>query len=287
MENTIQHIRQYCLSWLISYWNWSEEDAVDFFAYIRPQIVRSLHTYFFDGRSFLRYLRRLIRFQVKTYNCTKKTEQLRQEDLFSALQYDYQISQDGIRRHIGIHDHVWPESEEPITISDSDDMAESLYCHEPPEYLSTGQKRETEVDFEAARQAIQNLTPEHKRLVLRALQKTENLNDAAIAQLSKSTGIPPLYLLAFRQLSFAKIEHRIQQRNIIRDRQTRKFMRLYFGHENPAVKDNVRNYLARSRKVIQHMRISPSHTELSEITGLPKGSIGSNLYSQNHRSSAG
>ena len=279
LDNTIQDIRLYCLNWLAINWGWSKEESSDFFTYIQPQVIRALYTYSFNGKSFLRYLRRLTHFQIRTYSNTKRTLELKQESIAKALQRDYQLVHDGRRQQIEVHDKLWPESREPGGYSEQV-QTDFLYCSEGPSYTTVEQKQGSDIDMTQAQKIMRDLEPTHKRLVLRALQKAEELNDNAIKQLSQYTGMPAFYLLTFRQQAFDKIESKMQQRNTIRIRRIRKFMRMCFDNEEPENQEMLKAYLSKTLKNIQRMNVSPSHTELSEITGLAKGTIGSSLYYQ-------
>lgn len=280
LTSTLEDIRRYCMNWYIVKFGGSQEDAADFFSYLCPRVIRTLYTYKFEGKSYLHYLKRLLHFQVKTYWKTNRRDLEKQEQIVSLLQDNYQVIYDGARPLIGTTEDLWPESDESA-YQTAENSADDIYCCETSPTVIQKRKTATEIDEEEIQQAVHSLPSQYKHLLLSALQRTVDLGDEIIARLSEHTGISKLHLLAFRQEAFTMIASKVEKRNIMRDRRTRNLMRLRFSDEIPAVQKRLKTYLSRNWARAQNMNTTPSHVHLAEVTGLPKGTIGSNLYRKN------
>ncbi|MGI9256571.1 MAG: hypothetical protein ACR2PY_06515 [Salinispira sp.] len=283
LGSVVHDIQQYCINWLITQWGWNYEDASDFFSYMQPRIIRTLRTYTFSGKSYLRYLRRMMHFQIKSYIKEQKLDQDIQGRISSLFQDNYHVSYDGHRRLVGVQYGAWPESENVSFPPEQPDDA--AFCRESPPKLIQKQGENAPLDEEYFEDHIRNLPVRHKRILIHILRKPESLHDDLISKLSKHIGIPTVYILALRQQAFSDIEHKLTLRDIRRDRRTRKYVRLRFNTEEEDARKNLEDYLAKSLQTVRRMNVNPSHRDLAHMTGIPKGTIGSYFYTKNRNAS--
>ncbi len=268
LGNILSDIRRISQNWLRHRKMWNAEQIDDFFDFIRPKLIRMIYRYQYSGTQFGRYLGKMLHFQLRSYLRDSNTRDRNQRQLSKIERGDYQTILSGHQIRTGTEDEVWPESMLPETCLDAESVAENLS-------LSKNAIPEQE--------HIRHLEAGTKRLLLLALKKVEFWDDGDIKRLSLYTGIPELHLLGMRMDAYSLNENSLERRDLLRQRRNSAYFKLWHIDTTEEKRNKLLKSYCSTQRQISKLLTSPSHKELSQITGIPKGTVDSNLFNHKNR----
>lgn len=259
----LQDIRILLTRWLIRDFHWSQEDADDFFFQIRPKVIRHIRRFHFENTSFSHYLRKMVSRQVYSYQSGILQNRKRSEHIAAHISRSYLPVVSGLHLQYETREGLWPESRTP-----------------DEEYFRKDISRHIEED---ARDGTDDPEPrfmesEKRNLLIHSLKESIHWDDAVISRLSRETGISTTRILGYRQELFTCIEKKLERKNKLQDINTRKYLKLSFGPQDTALQEGRRERYHRSTQKLKRCSIKPTHRDIANCTGIPKGTVDSNLH---------
>ncbi|HOV64629.1 MAG TPA: hypothetical protein PLG43_12190 [Spirochaetia bacterium] len=243
---------------------WDEDLSGDFFCYFLPRIPGLIKRFTFTGKPFEVYLVSCMKWQMKTF-------------------LSKQIRDDRRRRVI---EHI--SATDAYSQNDYEDCGTEVDEEEP--YIPL-LKSILKIDSKG------NVPEEpfKRRLLYLALSSCEYVSEHIVIRISIMTGIPKLKI---EELMKALDERMGKTRARLRMLQTRRnshYFRIVYVHEelsrNPdrekrlnlmeELKEEKRKF-ERTCEELRNLQAGPSHRDIAEVMGIPKGSVDSGIYYIRH-----
>ncbi|MBB6481063.1 hypothetical protein [Spirochaeta isovalerica] len=130
-----------------------------------------------------------------------------------------------------------------------------------------------------------------KRLLYLVLMDTPNISDREMEQFSRMTGYDSDWLLALKDRINEMLHSRSGRLTILREKRNNYFSKLQYyqlllsEELNPAKKaiyhdkiNVLKKRLADTRRDISKVPVRPTHNEIAELLGVPKGTVDSGLH---------
>lgn len=245
---------------------WNEDDCSDFFCFFYPKLVRLVDRFQYQGKPFEVYLLTTLKWQLRTYAGQQTLRELRVRVL--------------------TQQNFWAADEEPEIPSGVSHRARIA-----------GRSNEIEIPGEARRVLKINRynyieDPScRRRVLLLALKSAFRMTDSLLERLAVLTGYDLPWICGL--IDELKLRVRAQRERAARLSQRRNacYFRIYCLQEQLrlAAEEPVRAELTRQMlvekdrliailKELAHIPLSPTHRDIAEVLGIPKGTVDSSLY---------
>lgn len=238
---------------------WDEDDVGDFFCMFYPKIEGLIENFEYRGKPFEAYLASSIKWQMKTFSRRKAVLNAREEVIRTECTNTYRSE---LRGHSSWVNDVSPE-----------------YDPEVAKALGIGAN------------GVISDPAVGKRFALLALRNSALVDDSIIEHAARLSGIAPDILLgcatelreavAKRKARYIKMSKRrdalytrIQHLTCLSGRETE-------SSQLATYKKQIRFAKGRYDKIVKELQTAtflPTHREISEVLGVPKGSVDSALY---------
>ncbi len=236
----------------------TEDDCGDFYCYFFPRIPSLLGRFRFRGTDFEAYLNTCMRWQYKTFVRKK------QHDL---------IAHAAARR-----DTFWaPES------ADVEHVAESS----APSEVAPRVRFLLRID---GRGVIEDPIVA-RRVLLLFLKASQEAGETTVRRIAQLTGTSTDWLVGKTAELHEKLEHRRERRAAMRKRRDQAFFRLHFFETRLRIETDrdqrirlarlinlERVHLENARRALSRVPVCPTHRDIADVLGIPKGSVDSGLY---------
>jgi hypothetical protein len=244
---------------------WDEDLSGDFFCYFFPRIPGIIERFTFTGRPFEVYLVSCLKWQMKSF-------------------LSRQIQDDRKRRVI-----------ERISAGDAYNQTErEYYAFEVDEgeepYLPLFQtilKTDKEGKIEEE--------PFKRRLLYLALSSCENVSEHIMTRISIMTAIPRSKIEELMNALSTRTEKAKLRMRRLQNRRNGNYFRIVYIHEelsrnpDPALRDILVETLKKEKRKFEfacrelwNLQAGPSHRDIAEVLGIPKGSVDSGIYYIRH-----
>jgi hypothetical protein len=233
------------------------DDLGDFFCYFYPKIPRLFHRFTYQGKSFRHYLLSSLKWQFRTFiTCRKKK----------------------IRRELFLErEYLWnpPYWEDNITV-----------C-EKTENITAAAKDVLDVDEKGK---ITNPVLQ-KRLILLAMKGSVYIDTHMADCVSIITGYTSDWILNCIQHLKEEMHKRSSRLEQLRVKRNKYYIQIYDIHIDLSYEENsqkrnvlfqelftVKNRMEQTIIEIKKIPRSPTHREIAQVMGMPKGTVDSGLY---------
>ncbi len=237
-----------------------DDQRSDYFMYFYPRLSNLVENFTYRGKPFEVYLMKTLRLQFKTFN-KKRTAENRRQRLLT-------------------HSFYWTVSEYPAEYNpplEEEDTAESR------------ERYERIVKRRGPNSAI--IEGQRRRFLFLILKTSPQLSEEMLDHISLVTGYEKEYLTSCIDELHKKIELRMERHRKIWNKRNKYFFRVHFIQDSLEVECNKKKReklmkqleethtrLTKISIIINRMTIAPTHREISEVLGVPKGTIDSGLY---------
>lgn len=249
---------------------WNEDDCGEFFCYFYPKLRRLVERFEYRGRPFEVYLIITLKWQLRTYAGRKATEKLQ-------------------GRVLGL-ESFW-------ACDDSGDYAPDSPSAHPDPARQTIDSRGLEIP-ERARSVLKlgddnriRDTATRKRVLYLALKSAAHLTESLIGRIAFLTGYDADWIYRLSEELKARIYSRRSRLLQLSEKRNCCFFRIYCLQEQLRL---VAEYALRAELArqlageearlaylldeISRVPTDPTHREIAEVLGVPKGSVDSGLY---------
>ena len=243
---------------------WDEDECSEFFCFFYPKIAGLVRRFVYRGKPFEAFLRVTMKWQLRTFSSRRSYDRLREQVLSD--------------------DSFW-----------ASDVAEGWWDHEMKD--DTSGDGALRVD-PAARRILKIDSHDRisdkvirRRFLFLVLAGAATITRRMIRRAAQLTGDDPEWLEArIEELKGRLLErhHRIDE---LRERRNAHFFRIYCFQEQISLSPEVtsrrllaramtkeRRRLAATLDEISRIPASPTHRDIAEILGIPKGSVDSGLF---------
>jgi len=243
---------------------WDEDLSGDFFCYFLPRIPGLIKRFTFTGKPFEVYLVSCMKWQMKTF-------------------LSKQIRDDRRRRVI---EHI--SATDAYSQNDYEDCGTEVDEEEP--YIPL-LKSILKIDSKG------NVTEEpfKRRLLYLALSSCEYVSEHIVIRISIMTGIPKLKIEELMKALDERMEKTRARLRMLQTRRNSHYFRIVYVHEelsrNPdrekrlnlmeELKEEKRKF-ERTCEELRNLQAGPSHRDIAEVMGIPKGSVDSGIYYIRH-----
>ena len=240
-------------------YRWDEDDSSDFFCGFFPKIPAMIRRFSYRGRPFEAYLTTTLRWQLKTH-AAKKIAANRQEQLAAR----YNISWNGLQ----------PSSDPWVLAEES-----ARYSPEVAKILKVQADGRTR-DASAA-----------KRVLFLLMKEVNSVDDWTVNRVSSLTGFDNTWLTGCIAELRGRMAVRVGHYYRLTGRRNQLHLQVGCLHERMATEldlparlklaaeiRRMHSRLARTRAELARIHMSPSHKDISEVIGVPKGSVDSGLF---------
>lgn len=237
---------------------WDEDDASDFFCYFFPKIENLLHRFEYRGKPFEAYLITTIKWQLKSFASHKALDKIKRR-VVSNEQYQE------------VRESAEYAADERIDL-------------EPPavrirRILKTGEK------------GIIHNPAGSRRILILAMKGVYFLNREDLKQVAHLTGSKLEWIERCRDILWERLEKRRRRIDELRSRRNNAYFRMHYMYQRleietePAKRSRLfsilmqeKHRLQRARKALSRVPKTPTHTDISEVLEIPKGSVDSSMY---------
>jgi len=243
---------------------WDEDLSGDFFCYFLPRIPGLIKRFTFTGKPFEVYLVSCMKWQMKTF-------------------LSKQIRDDRRRRVI---EHI--SATDAYSQNDYEDCGTEVDEEEP--YIPL-LKSILKIDSKG------NVPEEpfKRRLLYLALSSCEYVSEHIVIRISIMTGIPKLKIEELMKALDERMEKTRARLRMLQTRRNSHYFRIVYVHEelsrNPdrekrlnlmeELKEEKRKF-ERTCEELRNLQAGPSHRDIAEVMGIPKGSVDSGIYYIRH-----
>lgn len=237
---------------------WDEDDASDFFCYFFPKIESLLHRFEYRGKPFEAYLVTTIKWQLKSFASHK------------AL--------DKIKRRV-VSNEQYQEVCESGEYSAEEKIDQELHAVRIRRFLKTGEKG-----------TIHNPAVSRRILIL-AMKGVYFLNREDLKQVAQLTGNKLEWVEQCRDILWERLENRRRRIDELRSRRNNAYFRMHYMYQRLEIETETasrsrlfsilmqeKHRLQRAQKALSHVPKTPTHTDISEVLKIPKGSVDSSMY---------
>lgn len=240
---------------------WEEDDYADFLAFFYTKIPRLIERYQYSGKPFEAYLYSTMRWQIKNFSIR--------------LQKNRQAST-GIYRYMEFEDLY----QQPHMIAEPEQLSEKYQ-------LQQGLKRTLNITKKGQlhKQCWQ------KRIIFLALKNCTVIEDSLVKKVALAAGIKEDRLFKDLQKLKEKVMSRQSRYRQLTERHNQLYAYSLLLHEKIRLCNDqqTRNDLCiqlkkreeqkkRIKNQIRKLRFLPSHSEISKIMKIPKGTIDSSIH---------
>ncbi len=237
-----------------------DDQRSDFFIYLYPRLSNLVENFTYRGMPFEVYLMKTLRWQFKTFS-KKRTAEDRRQRLLS-------------------HSFYWAVSEYPAE-------------YNPPIVIE-----DTEESMERYNKIVKQRGPnsavvegQRRRFLFLILKTSPQLSEELLDHISLVTGYEKEYLTSCIDELHKKIDLRMDRHRRIWNKRNKYFFRVHFLQDSLIVECNKKKReklmkqleethtrLTKISRIINRLSTAPTHREISEVLGVPKGTIDSGLY---------
>ena len=273
----------------------TEEDCAAFFLFFRERIPKLIETYRFEGRPFEAYLHTCLRFQLRSYAAQRSRERRRFQLCNSQARWSELL--DHSRRAAGITGfHAEADSDGYWEQYPTDTSA-----RERPQPIAPGKRRSLSPVIRRMQRAIgagtrANATVVGRRLLILALKGCMYLDEGQLETLAQETGHDFDWLRSVYHRLRAHMGRHVARLARLREKRNRALFRAETLEYLLALEPDrqralrlqrdlaeARDRLETVREAIARVPRTPTNLEISEATGIPKGSIDSILWKLRNR----
>jgi len=232
-----------------------EDDCGDFYCFFIPRVPGLLRRFEYRGRAFEVYLIACMRWQFRSY-ANRRIRRDRSATVARSREF-------------------WPSPvTEPDTVSESPAPVEWAR-----ELLKVDQDGRIGDPVMA------------RRVILIALKASQEVDAPTIQRVARLTGVTEEWLRERIDLLHSRLRERRERRALLRKRRDQAFFRLrdFESRLRNESRISVRTrlatlieqesaHVANSRRALSRVPVSPTHRDIAEVLGIPKGSVDSGLY---------
>jgi len=235
---------------------WSEDDSSEFFCYLYPKLKEMIKKYRYSGKPFEAYLFTTIHWQLKTFASKLKKNKMKQELLSSHRLWDVCNN-------------------------------EEVYICEPEFTFSPKVRTLLKINDD---NVVENPAMK-KRIMYLMLKGADFINQHIITHVSIITGYDPDWLFCCAESLKERMRDRIKRLNLLKNRRNQLVLKIYTLHseingETDKIKKQhlmkelkkIRSRMERIIGLIRRVPRTPTHKDIAEVAGVPKGSVDSGLY---------
>jgi hypothetical protein len=266
--NILLHMRDICHGIMSSRRGWSESDIDDFFDILEPKLTRAVRRFVYRGVRFDSYLRRIFFFQARSYKARISEKRQLDSRIREIFEDRYQKISTGCGCVFETTPDTWPESVLPEPAAPARDPGAGGHAPLAGEELVS---------------TVNEMMADKKSVLLASLKNCESWDDDIINTLSRFTGLPALSLLGLRQELMDVTRRKREKRNAVIQRRNSKFLHARRRDLNPDSVLQVVDSLKRTDRHLAKMQVRATHKDIAMVTGIPKGTVDSNLYSIQRR----
>ena len=244
-----------------------EDDRGEFLLFFHSRIRSVVTSFIFYGKPFEAYLASCLGWQLRSYAKQRRVRRDRRCASYESVALDAEC------------------------VASSGEFAferVTIQALEP--------ERPTADQLPAATLGLKKLcrTPERcraRRILILAMYDVEHLTDARLEALANITGYPQSWLEACKNRLADRMRDRRDRSNALLTRRDAAYSSLRYYEKCKAEETLMSGYsrydrkaramrtrLARARRAVDRCLLYPSHQDLSEVLGIPKGTIASSLY---------
>jgi hypothetical protein len=246
--------------------SWTEDDCGDFFCFFHPRLRRLIDRFEFHGKPFEVYLIVTLKWQLRTYAGRRATEHL--------------------RSRVVTHENFW-------ACESSDDYpSPELSCPSTAE-LSTELSIPTQVHT-LLKMDERNRIKDHsckRRVLFLALKSAIRMTETLIQKTALITGYDADWIYELTEELRLRVKSRRSRWSILSEKRNRYFFRIYCLQEQLRLvsEEQVRREISRqllqegkrlskALDAISHVPVGPTHRDIADVLGVPKGTVDSGLY---------
>ena len=237
-------------------YNWDEDDCSDFFCRFYPKINILIERFRYTGKPFEAYLYVSLKWQLKSFAADKHKRE--RETLFLASKPE------------------WCFDEE-----------QELCVRENAEFISSQARNVLELNSSLC---IENNAVKRRMMYL-TLKAAQGVSSHIVERVSLITGYRKEWIYVCLDRLRKRMEVRLERVDTLRKRRNKVYLKIYRIHEElsdecePQYKNRLIEKLVYEKKrmlaVIDDLArvpTSPTHKDIAEVLGVPKGSVDSGLY---------
>jgi len=247
---------------------WNEDDCGEFFCYFYPKLRRLVERFEYRGRPFEVYLIITLKWQLRTYAGRKAIEKLQGRVLAQESFWACDSSAD-------YADDAHPVQPAPRTID--------------PSQLEIPECARSVLNIDGDNRIGDRAT--RKRVLYLALKSAAHLTESLIGRVAFLTGYDADYIYRLSEELKARVYSRRSRLLLLSEKRNCCFFRIYCLQEQlrlvaeQAVRTELarqltseKNRLACMLDEISRVPLDPTHRDIAEVLGIPKGSVDSGLY---------
>lgn len=259
LEQLIQIIAGIIYTYPRKYLGWDEDDASDFFCSYFHKINGLVNRFCYAGKPFEAYLSSSIRWQMKTFTARKAARNVQQQ----IIKYEY---------------HGWYQSRH-YAATELVAEGETTYLPEVTKILKIN------------KDGIIRSKAYALRLIYLVLRSSMQVSDALLQKTAKLTGINEDRLLGCATELRQKLNKRLEKYGNLVNRRNKAHVRIQQLHGLLAREtDSERSIRYMQELATERMRFAkiigeigtmsfmPTHKDIAEVLGVPKGTVDSGLY---------
>lgn len=267
LTSVLLEVKEFCRQTLMSRRGWDFESADELYTQIEPKIIRGIHRFTYRKISFELYLLRIIYFQERSYRTGEKQREKEHRHFMEVGQEAYQhmnCGGDSIR--FDVNPQNWPES---VSAEEDWEQFQNEYSVDLCGCVS---------DSEDEQASIRQLSSDRKSVLLLALKNCEHLGDELLRKVSIYTNVPEIRLYAMREQLRECIDKKRRKLSSQIATRNAKLMQMKKHFDDGEMNERIRESIAKSNRNLSQISLSPTHRDISEVTGIPKGTVDSNIH---------
>lgn len=249
---------------------WNDDDSSDFFCLFFPKIRRLVERFEYTGKPFEAYLLTTVHWQLKSFAAQRALERARRKVIERE-----QVEQlrDAVPRP-----RPWPEAVcEPASIDQF--------------RFGASDARSLLQDMKVGRDGRVVSEVYRRRIVILAMKGIALLNHDDLCYLAEITGYDLEWIEWCRDQLWSRLEARRARISELRRRRNTAYFRIYYLNERliggPDGMDKShlltmiafeRECLERAQERLARLNMCPTHHDISEVLGIPKGSVDSSMF---------
>jgi len=266
LEPLIERLALFVYRYPRMHLGWNEDDCGEFFCEFYPKLRRLVERFEYHGKPFEVYLIVTLKWQLRTYAGRKAAENLQLRVL--AQENFWTCDRSSETQH-----------EEALSALDIDDPAE---LEIPPCICSL-----LKIDH---RKRITDPSTK-KRFLILALMSAVRLTESLIARIAYLTGYDPDWIHGLIEELRSRVQTRRSRLLHLAQKRNGCFFRVYCLQEQLRLvaEDHLRRELCRqiaheelrltnTLEEISRLPLAPTHRDVAEVLGVPKGTVDSGLY---------
>lgn len=245
---------------------WNEDDCGDFFCFFFPRLRRLIDRFEFHGRPFEVYLIVTLKWQLRTYAGRRASENLKARVV--ALENFWVCERDEVYGNPHLE---WEEA------------AATAANLEIPEAVKTLLKMNTDNYIEDM--------PSRRRVLFLALKSAILMTEALIHKIALITGYDGDWIYCLIEELKGRVQTRRTRILLLSEKRNSCYFRLYCLQEQLRLvaEDTVRRELSHQiileetrlqgmLEEISHVHLCPTHRDIADVLGVPKGTVDSGLF---------